>query len=274
MTEARPVEPLLAQLAARGHAWPAPVAHVEQLASTNDDLKDRARAGAPEWTVVWADEQTAGRGRQGHTWISPAGNLFLSVLLRPRAGAAVASLLPLMAGVAVHESLREWGVEARLKWPNDVLAGSRKLAGILVEGLSSAEGLEAAVVGIGINLVLDPRELPEELRERVGSVLGETARLVEPAAAAASVLARLTVWYHALVGEADGTVRIVDAWRERSVSWWGRPVEVASGGSVLRGRAVGIDPDGALVLEAEDGSRMVVVSGEARELRRLDPSSS
>jgi BirA family transcriptional regulator, biotin operon repressor / biotin---[acetyl-CoA-carboxylase] ligase len=272
MTGARPVEALRARLAARGHAWPAPLEHVEQLASTNDRLKEHARAGAPEWSAVWADEQTAGRGRQGHAWISPAGNLFLSVLLRPRTGVAVASLLPLMTGVAVAEALREWGVDSRLKWPNDILAGRRKLAGILVEGLSSSDGLEGAVVGIGINLVLDPRALPEDLRERVGSVLGETSRVVEPIEAAATVLARLTVWYHALVGEADGSLRIVDAWRERSVPWWGRPVEVTAGGSVLRGRAVGIDPGGALVLEREDGSRVVVVSGEARELRRLDGS--
>src|SRR6185436_4745372 len=226
-----------------------------------------------EWTVVWADEQTSGRGRQGHTWFSPAGNLFLSLLLRPGRGAAVSRLLPLMAGVAVADAAREWGVEARLKWPNDVLAGERKLGGILVEGLSSQDGLEAAVVGVGINLVLDPRAVPEELRDRISSVRAETSRVLEPVAAAAAVLERLTVWYHALTREDDGALRIVEAWRERSVPWWGRWVEVTSGGSTLRGRAVEVDAEGALVLEREDGSRTAVVSGEARELRRIGPSS-
>src|SRR5687767_3265693 len=105
---------LRVRLEERGRRWPAPIEHLPVVGSTNDWLKERARAGAPEWSAILADLQTAGRGRQGRQWHSPAGNLFLSVLLRPALGFERAALIPLAAGVAAAESLEEWGVAARL----------------------------------------------------------------------------------------------------------------------------------------------------------------
>jgi BirA family biotin operon repressor/biotin-[acetyl-CoA-carboxylase] ligase len=167
-------------LAAAGQDWPAPIEHHPRLGSTNELLKERARAGAPEWSVVLAGEQTAGRGRQGRRWVSPPGNLYLSVLLRPPLPRA--SLLPLAAGLAV-----------------------------------------------------------------------------------ASILARLTVWYHAL--KEAGTSSLIGAWRARSVPWWGQIVEARSGGQVIRGVARDVDERGALVLDGEDGARLAVLSGDVEELR-------
>jgi BirA family biotin operon repressor/biotin-[acetyl-CoA-carboxylase] ligase len=256
---------LAAALQDRGLRWPAPIEHLDVVASTNDRLKVQARTGAPEWSVIVADRQTAGRGRAGHQWISSEGNLFLSVLLRPVMPATHVPLLPLAAGLATAEAAGEMGVEARLKWPNDVVARGRKLAGILVEGISSAAGLEAAVVGIGLNVGLDPHSLADDLRERVTSLAVETGRSIDVTSAAAAVLARLTVWYDALARE--GPPHVLAAWRERSVSWWGRRVEARSGGSVLRGTVRGLDERGALLLDLEDGSRVAVVSGEVSELR-------
>src|SRR5687767_4287228 len=117
---------LAAALEARGLRWPAPLEHLEVAASTNARLKEKARAGAPEWSVVIADRQTAGRGRAGHQWVSPPGNLFLSVLLRPAMRAMHVPVLPLAAGLATVEAVGECGVEAHVKWPNDVLVGERK----------------------------------------------------------------------------------------------------------------------------------------------------
>jgi BirA family biotin operon repressor/biotin-[acetyl-CoA-carboxylase] ligase len=256
---------LTSALDARGLRWPAPIEHLEVVASTNDRLKEQARAGAPAWSVVLADRQTAGRGRAGHQWVSPPGNLFLSVLLRPTLPAAHVTVLPLAAGLATAEAAGDLGVEARLKWPNDVVVEGRKLAGVLVEGVSGAAGLEAAVVGIGMNVGLEPSALPDGLRGRVTSLAAQTGRPARVVDAAAAVLARLRVWYDRLARE--GPSPVVAAWRERSLAWWGRPVEARSGGSVLRGVARGLDERGALLLDLEDGSRVAVVSGEVSELR-------
>lgn len=257
-------EALREGLRARGRDWTAPIEHHERLVSTNDRLKERARDGAPEWTVVLADEQTGGRGRQGRVWASPPGGLYLSVLLRP--GFEASGLIPLAAGVAVVEALREWGVAAALKWPNDALAGGRKIAGILAEASSSGSRLDWVVLGLGVNLEAG-EGLPAGVVETATSVWALTSARVELGVAACAVLAHLASWYDALRAEAASVVR---AWNERALPWWGRHVELRSGGQVMRGIAEGIDPGGALVLVLEDGSRTVVLSGDVTALR-LEP---
>jgi len=251
-------------LRVRGLEWGAEIEHHESLASTSDRLKEAARAGAPEWTAVLADEQTGGRGRQGRAWASPPGGLYLSVLLRPRFEAF--GLIPLAAGVALVEALREHGVAAELKWPNDALAGGRKIAGILAEASSTAGRLEWVVLGLGVNLEAG-EGLPAGVRETATSICTLTGARVEPAVAAGAVLAHLSVWYDALRAEPAAVVR---AWTERALPWWGRPVELQSGGQVVRGIAEGIDPRGALVLIGEDGSRTIVLSGDVTAVR-LEP---
>ncbi|MBI3932419.1 MAG: biotin--[acetyl-CoA-carboxylase] ligase [Acidobacteria bacterium] len=254
-----------ALLEGRGLAWPAPIEHFAVVGSTNDVAKERARAGAAEWSVVLADRQTAGRGRHGHVWASPAGNLCLSILLRPVWTPERTMLLPLAAGVAASEALGEFGVEVRLKWPNDLLAGERKAGGILAEALSGAAGLEAVVLGIGVNVAVDPAVLPGDLRATTTSLRVETGRDVAVADVAAAVLARLAVWYDALASL--GAPALLDAWRARAVPWWGHPVEVRYGDRVIRGIARGVDERGALLLEEEGGRVTAVLSGEVLELR-------
>ena len=252
-------------LAARGREWPAPILWLETVGSTNDVMKERARAGASAWSAVVTQRQTAGRGRQGRAWLSPAGNLFLSVLLRPQLAPESAGVLPLAAGVAAAEAAGEWGVDARLKWPNDLVVGERKVGGVLVEASAGTGGLETAVVGIGINMALDPASVPPELRGAITSVRAEAGRDPGIAAAAAAVLDRLAVWYDALAR--DGPPRVLAAWRARSLPWWGRAVEARCGDVTLRGVARGLDGRGALILDLVDGSQRAVLSGEVRELR-------
>jgi BirA family biotin operon repressor/biotin-[acetyl-CoA-carboxylase] ligase len=236
--------------------------------STNDIVKEAARHGAPEGLVVLARTQTGGRGRHGRTWVSPPGNLFLSLLLRPR-DAGCLSLLPLAAGVAVAEAMDAQGVPCQLKWPNDVLAGGRKIAGILAEASSDAGRVDSVVIGIGANVALRHAELPAELAAVTTSLVEETGRAHDVDAVAAAVLGRWALWYDAL--QVDARV-VREAWRARSIDWWGRAVEVVSGERRLVGVARDIDESGALVLDTPDGATLKVVSGEARALRPADPS--
>jgi BirA family biotin operon repressor/biotin-[acetyl-CoA-carboxylase] ligase len=253
----------------RGLEWPAAIEHAVSVGSTNDRLKERARQGAADWTALVADVQTAGRGRHGRRWVSQAGDLALSVLVRPPALPDVLLLLPLAAGVAVAEATAELGVDASLKWPNDVvvprgrgdMADYGKLAGILVEGVSEGERV-AAVIGVGLNLVA---AAAEARGADATSLRAESGRDVERDAAAAAVLAHITVWYDAIArGEAGA---VIEAFTARALPWWGRTVEVRSGETALRGTARGIDSRGALLLELEDGRTAALVSGEARQVR-------
>src|SRR5262249_38957175 len=139
--------------------------HLRETTSTNDRARDLALAGAPHGTVVTAATQTAGRGRQGRTWTAPAGAaLLMSVVVREPP-----ALLSLAAAVGVAEAV---GEEAGIKWPNDVLLADRKVAGILIEGRPQDRW---AVVGIGVNVAVDPRQLPPELRASAGTLGRPTA---------------------------------------------------------------------------------------------------
>jgi BirA family biotin operon repressor/biotin-[acetyl-CoA-carboxylase] ligase len=239
----------------------------ELIGSTSDRVKQLARAGAPEWTAVLAERQSGGRGREGRTWQSPAGGLYLSVLLRPDDQRA--ALLPLAAGVAVAEAVAGFGVTGVLKWPNDLLVAGRKLGGVLAEASSAGGEVEWVALGIGVNVALDPERLPPGLRSNVTSLHAEGATAASPEGLAAAVLARLSVWYDAL---REAPSRVVAAWRERAVPWWGTLVDVRTGGTALRGRLVAVDDDGALVIELPGGSRRRLVSGEVSQVRPVAAS--
>ncbi|HVO09977.1 MAG TPA: biotin--[acetyl-CoA-carboxylase] ligase [Vicinamibacteria bacterium] len=253
---------LLRALTARGAEPPPRLEWHARLVSTNDRVKELAREGARDGVAVLADEQTGGRGREGRSWSSPPGGLYLSVLRRPGEGAL--GLLPLAAGLAVADAVAgEAGIAAELKWPNDVVVGGRKLAGVLSEASTGAGGLEWVVVGIGVNVAA---VLPDELRATATS-LEELLPAGPPAAAslAAAVIVRLRVWYDALATPAA----VVQAWRRRALPWWGETVEVRTGAGTLRGRLLEVDDEGALVLSVAGGPRRVL-SGEVIRARRVD----
>jgi BirA family biotin operon repressor/biotin-[acetyl-CoA-carboxylase] ligase len=211
-----------------------PRVHYRLIGSTNARARELAAAGAPNGTLVTAAEQSAGRGRQGRAWTAPAGRALLcSVLVRDPP-----ALLPLAAGVAVAEVVAEVvGSEAQLKWPNDVLVGGRKVAGILVEGRPQ-EGW--AVVGIGLNVAVRGADFPAELRETAGT-LGLEPDAIEPTLSA--LLSRLERWVAADAGE------LVDAVRARD-ALLGRPVRWAGG----QGVGAGIDAGGRLLVETDAGT--------------------
>jgi BirA family biotin operon repressor/biotin-[acetyl-CoA-carboxylase] ligase len=215
-----------------------PRLHLREIDSTSDRARELALAGAPHGALVTAATQTAGRGRQGRVWTSPPGTtVSMSVVLRDPP-----PLLPLVAAVAVAESC---GADAQIKWPNDVLLDGRKVAGILAEGRPH-EGW--AVLGVGVNVAVDVRELPEELREKAGS-LGLAPVEIEPYLS--SLLRALD---RALALDAG---EVLDAWRARD-ALLGSDISWAGGTGVARG----VDGEGRLVVELPGGGQTTLNAGE------------
>jgi BirA family biotin operon repressor/biotin-[acetyl-CoA-carboxylase] ligase len=232
----------------------------EELASTNDLAKELAEDGAANGEVVVAERQTAGRGRRGRSWASPAGkNLYLSVVLRPDLPLHRAPELTIVASVAVCEAVREAGVDAAIKWPNDILAGGRKLAGILTEMAADPDRVQWVVVGVGVNLNSTPADLPEELRPIATSVAAERGGEVSRPLFAAALLGRLETWVDRHAAEGFAPVR--EAWRSLSCTL-GRTVRVAAGEGEVTGVAEDVDAAGALLVRRADGELVRVVGGD------------
>jgi BirA family biotin operon repressor/biotin-[acetyl-CoA-carboxylase] ligase len=241
------------------------VEHRASVGSTNDialewsaSLSGERSIHAAEGLVVVADEQTAGRGRRGRTWFSPPGaGLYVSVVLAPataRVDPARATLLTtLAAGVAVAEGIEAaTGLGTHLKWPNDVHASRRKLAGILAESAG-----DSVVLGYGINVAAS--SLPPELRDRATSLETELGRVVDRAHVLVETLASLARRYDDLL---EGRFEaVLDAWRSRAPLATGAHVTWRSGGDARSGVTAGIDDRGALLVR--DGDRIErIVSGE------------
>jgi BirA family transcriptional regulator, biotin operon repressor / biotin---[acetyl-CoA-carboxylase] ligase len=237
----------------------------ESLASTNTEAARLALQGAEEGLSVVADEQTAGRGRLQRTWVSPKGaGLYFSILLRPTIPLNQWSLMTFMAALAVGDALHEaGGLQTDIKWPNDILAGERKICGILAETIETDAG-RALVIGIGINLTRDA--FPEELAERATSVAEITNRRPERETILAALLQAISRWY-SLLQEADGSPKIVAAWVSRSSYAEGKLVKVTNGDETLRGTTRGVEDDGALRLETESNGIRVIRSGDVVSVR-------
>jgi len=227
------------------------------VGSTND-----VAAALPAGSVVVADQQTAGRGRRGHTWFSPPhAGLYVSVVLAPAAARVdpprATMLLTLAAGVAIAEGIEAAsGLATALKWPNDVVAGGRKLAGILAEGRG-----DLVVLGYGINVMA--AAFPPELRDRATSLESEVGREVDRDLVLDETLAALSRRYDDLVdGRFDA---ILDAWRARAPRAVGAKVSWIAQGVARSGVTCGIDDHGALLVRVDDGVERII-SGEIQWL--------
>ena len=220
--------------------------------STNDEAARRAKGGAPHGTVVIADAQRAGRGRDGRTWVSPPGTgLYLSAVLRPPLALAAVPPMTLAIGIAVCDAARAHGVGAQLKWPNDVLVGTRKLAGILVEAQSQGGTLEHAIAGIGVNLrgVL-PAELHAISLEEAGATVPREAFI-------ATLLAELALWLDRYLAHGVPAA----AWRERMAP------DLAARAGAISGTCAGLADDGALLLRDAAGAIHHIRSGDVEVVR-------
>ena len=247
---------------ARGRLKPLAgrVLYFTTIGSTNDVAASLAVDPASFGTVVIADAQTAGRGRRGRTWFSPAGSgLYISVILSPSRAASAPDratrLLTLAAGLALAEGVeRATGLAPAIKWPNDLLVARRKLAGILAEAFG-----EAVVLGYGINV--GPMSYPPELRDRATSLETELGRPIDRAMVAVETLAALASRYGDLVSSRFDA--ILDAWRRRAPTHQGAQVVWDTPAGPQSGITDGIDDSGALLVRIGDRVERIV-AGEVR----------
>lgn len=231
------------------------ITRLGQVPSTQAVARVLAESGSAEGKVVIAEAQTEGRGHRGRRWHSGHGGLYMTTVLRPR---SVTGLVPLMAGVAVAETIRDTAdIDVRLKWPNDILIDGRKVSGILAESAWSRSEVKHILLGIGVNL---NNQLPPTLTEAT-TLSDELGTEVDIDWFLHDLLKRLDQSLGILEKEPDG---ILEAWRGLSSTLW-RWVEVVTcSGETVRGVAVDIDHDGALVFEM-GGRRRHVVSGSLRD---------
>lgn len=237
----------------------------EQLGSTQDEARAKARTGAPHGTLVWALEQTAGRGRMERRWVSNrSAGLWFSLVLRPGGDSDTAALLSLAAGVGVARALPATSSgSVRLKWPNDVLLNGRKLAGILAEAETRDGRLSFVLLGVGLNLDPGPEGFPAPIAAKAAALVEVADLPLDPAALMASLLAELEAATDLAFADRQA---LRQAWLELNDTV-GRQVRAQTGTATIEGRAVDLDLDGSLVLAMPDGSRERVRSGELIHLR-------
>jgi BirA family biotin operon repressor/biotin-[acetyl-CoA-carboxylase] ligase len=236
-----------------------------EVESTNNALRRLARAAAPAGTVVLAEEQTSGRGRLGREWFSPSGvNLYASVLFRPALRPRDVGVFSLIACLALADAIDTMGAAASPKWPNDVLIDGKKVAGSLVECATRGDEVEHLILGVGVNLNVEPALIRAALGATTAeptSVAAAIGHDVDRNLFAATYLNRLDAWARRHHGE--GRDAVLDGWLRRDVLI-GRTVEVRGAGAPLTGRAIGVDASGSLVVEDSLGHRHALSTEEVR----------
>jgi len=231
----------------------------DEIDSTNTEAKRLAAEGAPEFTVVLAGAQSAGRGRRGRAWASPPGNLYSSVVLRPEATPLQGAQVSFVAALAVSDVARGLlppMAAIACKWPNDVIVNGHKISGILLESSATAGRLDWLVLGVGINV----RHHPGFAGAYPSSTLAdEGAADVDVDSLAALYLDALAGWYGKWRREGFGAVRA--AWLDRALGLHG-PAVVRLERDAIEGRFVDLDPSGALVVQTPSGERVTVAAGD------------
>lgn len=237
---------------------------LKQTNSTNADAFRVAEEGAPEGTVVVSDAQSGGKGRRGRNWSSPPGvNLYCSVVLRPPIMPHQAPQLTFLSAVAVARAIEQTaGLTPAIKWPNDVLIGGRKVAGLLNEMSAETDGINFIILGIGVNLNMTADQFPEDLRYPATSLLLESGvRTVRPRFAA-TMLNELDHLYADFLLHGFGPVR--EEWQKRCNANGHRVLVSEAGVDQASGMFAGIDADGALLLRSDDGRVERILNGDVR----------
>jgi BirA family biotin operon repressor/biotin-[acetyl-CoA-carboxylase] ligase len=235
------------------------IVHRIETGSTNGLAMELALQGAAEGTAVVAEAQTAGKGRRGRSWVSPRGNLYLSVVLRPAVPVYKAPLITLMGAVAVASAIRKHlGVPAAIKWPNDILISGKKVCGLLTEMSAEPDRIRHIVLGIGVNVNMDLRVLPSDIRSRSTTLAAEAGRSIDRTKLLKALLTELDHWYRCFLRkEAD----VIVAWQELNETI-GKRVAVSGAGDILEGKAAGVDAEGRLILQLDDGTVRQVAAGD------------
>lgn len=236
----------------------------DSVASTNSVLRALAMKGAPEGTVVIADEQTAGHGRLGKPWFSPPGvNLYASALFRPSIPPREAAGFAFAGPLALADAIDAEGLSSTIKWPNDVLVARKKVAGILAECATVEDRIDYVILGFGVNLNVTRAALSAALGDSAhaaGSLIEFAGRDIDRNAFAAELLNDLAEWVE--IDRARGHAPLLAAWRDRDILT-GRRVEVRGEGPSYEGRVLGVDTEG-LLLRDPRGKHRRVLTGEIR----------
>ncbi|MEA2013950.1 MAG: biotin--[acetyl-CoA-carboxylase] ligase [Thermodesulfobacteriota bacterium] len=234
----------------------------DEIDSTNNQAVLLAGDGAGEGEVVIADCQTAGKGRlKDRIWHSPPGrNLYTTIILRPDIEPVSAQSLTIVAGVAVAELLSGYCPVA-LKWPNDILASGRKISGILTEMRIKGQALDSVVIGIGINVNMEPTDFQDELRYISTSLKEQTSTIISRLELTAGLYRSVEKWYRIFTDE--GFLPVRDRWMEYS-DITGKTIEVIDKGIVQNGTCIGIDGTGVLLLRDEQKKTRRILSGDVR----------
>jgi len=231
-----------------------------EVSSTQDVARSLAAQGANEGTVIIAETQTSGRGRMGRAWVSPAGGLYLSIILRPNVRPPEALRFPLIAGVAVAHAIEKvTGLKPRVKWPNDVLLNGKKVAGILTEMSADMDRLNHIIVGIGLNVNTPKESFAEEIQEIATSLMAEKGQPVPRVKMVQSILTEFELLYDEF--GRSGFEPIRRRWKTLSDTL-GKPVTVSFLDQQVQGRAFDIDHDGALIIQKWNGGSERVVAGD------------
>ena len=239
----------------------------EQIGSTNTHARELAESAAAEGEVVIAESQTHGRGRLGRRWESPPStNLYFSIVLRPKLAPQHAAQITLMAAVAVADAVASFiAQEVTIKWPNDILVDGRKLAGILTEACCNAGRVEYVILGVGINVNTAIDSMPDDIRRGATSLFDLTGKNVPRENVLHRLIRDLDRCYGVL--EASGFDALRPRWEAR-FNLRGKRVRAELDGQVVTGRACGIDRNGALVLEDENGMLKTIIAGDVIPLER------
>jgi BirA family transcriptional regulator, biotin operon repressor / biotin---[acetyl-CoA-carboxylase] ligase len=236
------------------------IIHRDNLDSTNSFAFAQAMAGEPEGTSIVAESQNKGKGRLGRKWSSPEGrNIYLSVILRPPVHPSVVYPITFLSSLAVSDTIAQLtGLKPTLKWPNDVLVGPRKISGTLIELSTEADMVRFVVIGIGLNVNLEMKDMDKEIRAKATSFLVETKKTFERPRVCGILLSNLEQYYG--VFKNDGPRAICDIW-EQKAQIRGKYLEINQMGEVYAGLAEGIDRAGAILLDI-DGTTKKILAGD------------
>jgi BirA family biotin operon repressor/biotin-[acetyl-CoA-carboxylase] ligase len=236
----------------------------EQTTSTNDVIEKLARDGVPEGAVVFAESQTKGRGRLGRKWVSPERKgLWFSILLRPDLRPQETTQLTVASATALRRAIQsETGLKPEIKWPNDILVGGRKVAGILTELSAELDRVRHVILGIGMDVNQGAGEFPPELRKLATSLKIESGRAISRPELAAAILRELDYDYARIC--AGKFTAVADEW-EAHCATIGHDVTIQIGGRKIRGRAESLDDAGALLVRTEHGHLERVTGGDVTQ---------
>lgn len=231
------------------------VVSYEDIPSTNDEAKRLAAHGADEGTVVVSEVQSVGKGRLERSFFCPAGGLWFSVILRPDFLPQEAPKCTLMAAVAVAMAMRDLGLDAGIKWPNDIYCHGRKLTGILTEMSAEMDRINYLVVGIGINANIPVASFPEDIKDKAGSMSGILGHDVDRVAFLQKILTYMEQLYVDVLK--NGFAQVLEQWRKYSITL-GQLIDVVGVQEQFAGQAEDIDADGALLVRTDGGLRRVL----------------